>query len=319
MDDDTATSATRSEQQDVSDMARVWVVGMDASSDAERGLAWAISRAATAKAHGHKIHIKVVSAWSIPVDSSIGLAGAGLRIDWNTDWDEIGRANAARLEQLVNALDHQGVPVTPVTVQGNTIHVLMAEAVGAELLIVGRRGMSAFKELVLGSVSRHLVTHAPIPTVVVPPEADPTAPLHRVVVGCDGSPNSVAAIRWVQTMAPILTEDPLTAELDVICAEEISPLTDEATTRERFPDEVERLEGEFEGLVQQLDPEGRLHWQFALTAARRALLEHSTAAGLTVIGARGRGAVGSALLGSVATWMLHHCVSPLVVVPDTDR
>jgi nucleotide-binding universal stress UspA family protein len=318
MDEETATTADLPDQQSNSEMARVWVVGMDASPDAERGLAWAISRAATARTHGHKIHIKVVSAWSIPVDSSIGLAGAGLRIDWNTDWDVVGRANAARLEELVNAQDHKGVAVTPVSVQGNTVHVLMAEATGAELLVVGRRGMSALKELVLGSVSRHLVTHASIPTVVIPPEADPTAPLHRVVVGCDGSPNSAAAIRWVQAMAPILTEDPLTAELDVICAEEISPLTDESTTRERFPDDVARLEAEFESLVEQLDPEGILNWQFALTAARRALLEHSTAAGLTVIGARGRGAVGSALLGSVATWMLHHCASPLVVVPDTD-
>jgi nucleotide-binding universal stress UspA family protein len=263
------------------------------------------------------VHIKAVSAWSVPVDSSIGLAGAGLRIDWNTNWDEVGQANAARLVELVESLDHRGVPVSPVTVQGSTVQVLFAEAIGAELLVVGRRGMSALKELVLGSVSRHLVTHASIPTAVVPPEADPATPLRRVVVGYDQSTNAEAAVRWVQSMAEILSEDPSQLELDVVCAEEISPLTDETTTRERFPDEVARHESEFESQVQRLDPDGRLHWQFALTAARRALIEHSESAGLTVIGARGRGAVGSAILGSVATWMLHHCTSPLIVVPDT--
>jgi nucleotide-binding universal stress UspA family protein len=296
---------------------QIWVVGVDASPDAKRALTWAINRAAASAANGQPVHIKAVSAWSVPVDSSIGLAGAGLRIDWNTDWDEVGRANAAQLETMVDSLDLRGVPVSPVTVQGNTVQVLFAEAIGAELLVVGRRGMSALKELVLGSVSRHLVTHASIPTVVVPPEADPSAPLRRVVVGFDHSSNAEAAVRWVQSMAPNLAENPAQLELDVICAEEISPLTDEATTKERFPDEVARIEAEFESEVQRLDPEGRLQWQFALTAARRALIEHSEAAGLTVIGARGRGAVGSAILGSVATWMLHHCTSPLVVVPDT--
>jgi nucleotide-binding universal stress UspA family protein len=297
---------------------RIWVVGMDASLDAQRALIWAINRAAAARANGHLIHIKAVSAWSIPLDTSLGLAGAGLRIDWNTDWDEVGRANAARLTELVESIDHQGVSVSPVMVQGNTVQVLFAEAIGAEMLVVGRRGMSALKELVLGSVSRHLVTHAPIPTVVVPPEADPTAPLRRVVVGFDYSSNAQAAVRWVQSMARDLAEDPSQVELDVICAEEISPLTDEATTRERFPDEVARHEMEFDAQVQELDPEGDLHWQFALTSARRALIEHSESAGLTVIGARGRGAVGSAILGSVATWMLHHCTSPLAVVPETE-
>jgi nucleotide-binding universal stress UspA family protein len=296
---------------------RIWVVGVDSSADAGRALTWAINRAAAAKGNGHEIHIKAVSAWSVPVDSSIGLAGAGLRIDWNTDWDEVGRANATRLAEIVNSLDHRGVLVTPVSVQGNTVQVLFAEAIGAELLVVGRRGMSALKELVLGSVSRHLVTHAPIPTVVVPPEADPSAPLRRVVVGFDGSSNAAAAVQWVQSMAMNLAEDPSTLELDVICAEEISPLTDESTTRERFPDEVARVESEFEAEVQRLDPEGHLHWQLMLTAARRALIEHSVAADLTVLGARGRGAVGSAILGSVATWMLHHCTSPLIVVPDS--
>jgi nucleotide-binding universal stress UspA family protein len=296
-----------------------WVVGMDASPDAERALVWAITRARAARNSGHDVRIRAVSAWSVPVDSSIGLAGAGLRIDWNTDWDEVGRANAVRLAEMVASIDAHGVPVTPVTVQGNSVQVLVDEAAEADLLVVGRRGMSTFKELMLGSVSRHLVTHAPIPTVVVPPESDPMARVQRVVAGFDGSSNAEAAVRWMQTRAPVLADDPFAVELDVICAEEISPLTDEAITRERFPDDVQRLEAQLDADIERLDPDGLLQWQFVLAAARRALVEHSQAADLTVIGARGKGAVGSAILGSVATWMLHHCATPLVVVPDGYR
>lgn len=85
------------------------------------------------------MRIKAVSAWSVPVESSIGLAGAGVRIDWNTDWDEVGRANATGLTEMLGSLDHRGVVVTPITAQGNTLQVLMAEAVGAEMIVVGRR------------------------------------------------------------------------------------------------------------------------------------------------------------------------------------
>jgi nucleotide-binding universal stress UspA family protein len=312
-------AATSSPHTTKANQTQTWVVGMDASADAERALVWAISRARAARANGHEVQIRAVSAWSVPIDSSIGLAGAGLRIDWNTDWDEVGRANAERLSEIVASIDAHGVPVTAVTLQGNTAQVLVNEAAEAQLLIVGRRGMSTLKELILGSVSRHLVTHAPIPTVVVPSEADPTAPIRRVIAGFDGSTNAEAAVHWLQTQGPVLADDPLNVELDVICAEEISPLTDEATTRERFPDDVERLEAQFDADIERLDPDGQLQWQFMLTAARRALVDHSQAADLTVVGARGKGAVGSAILGSVATWMLHHCATPLVVVPDAYR
>lgn len=301
-----------------------WVVGMDASPDARRALEWALTRAAVAATNGTRVHLTAVTAWSIPVDTSIGLAGAGLRMDWNTDWDQVGQATAQRLEEIVASVTDSGdaddlVTVSPVTVQGSTVQVLLAQSVGADLLVVGRRGMSPLKELVLGSVSRHLVTHASVPTVVVPADTDPRAPLRRAVIGFDGSSNAVAAVDWACTAVPMMAESPTEVELDVICAEEISPLTDEATTRSRFPDEVARLEDEFAEQVDKVDPEGRLQWQFSLTGARRALADHGAHAGLVVLGARGRGAVGSALLGSVTTWMLHHATVPLVVVPDSPQ
>lgn len=85
----------------------------------------------------------------------------------------------------------------------------------------------------------------------------------------------------------------------------------------RFLDELAKVEADFEAEAQRLDPEGLLHWQFVVAAAQRAPIEHSEAADLMVLGARGRGAVGSAILGSVATWMLHHCRSPPLVTPES--
>jgi nucleotide-binding universal stress UspA family protein len=64
-----------------------------------------------------------------------------------------------------------GVSVTrKVLLAENVAHALIEEAADAELLVVGSRGLSGFRELVLGSVSHQCVAHARCPVVVVPAE-----------------------------------------------------------------------------------------------------------------------------------------------------
>ena len=45
---------------------------------------------------------------------------------------------------------------------------LLAEAKGADLLVVGSRGRGGFSGLLLGSVSQEVAHHAPCPVVIVP-------------------------------------------------------------------------------------------------------------------------------------------------------
>jgi len=52
-------------------------------------------------------------------------------------------------------------------VEGHASQVLTETAEGADLLVVGSRGHGGFTGLLLGSVSEHVVTHAPCPVVVV--------------------------------------------------------------------------------------------------------------------------------------------------------
>ncbi|HEY9555778.1 MAG TPA: universal stress protein, partial [Acidimicrobiales bacterium] len=50
------------------------------------------------------------------------------------------------------------------------------------------------------------------------------------------------------------------------------------------------------------------------SGATRALVEQAEGAGLVVVGSRGLGRIGSALLGSVTRQLLHHAPCPVVVI-----
>jgi nucleotide-binding universal stress UspA family protein len=55
------------------------------------------------------------------------------------------------------------------TLNGRPETVMVEEARTATLVVVGRRGGGGLASLLLGSVSGHVVNHAPCPVVVVPP------------------------------------------------------------------------------------------------------------------------------------------------------
>jgi len=68
--------------------------------------------------------------------------------------------------------------VTGVCEEGVVVDEVLAQVAShrSDLLVVGSRGLSAAKRLVLGSVSAALVNHAPCPVLVVRPPTTPGAP-----------------------------------------------------------------------------------------------------------------------------------------------
>jgi nucleotide-binding universal stress UspA family protein len=78
----------------------------------------------------------------------------------------------ARTEALAEArkyLEDKGIAAQYVTGHGNPADVIVQEAEesGADLIIVGTRGLNAAQRVVLGSVSTNVVHHATVDVLVV--------------------------------------------------------------------------------------------------------------------------------------------------------
>ena len=132
------------------------VVGVDGSKSSKAALAWALRQAELTEAP-----LKVVTCWEYPV--SFGWVPP-YPVEYQPDADA-----RAMLDEVVDAAvkGHTGVEVERIVVEGLPAHVLLETAKGAALLVVGTRGHGGFTGLLLGSVSEHLVAHAPCDVVVV--------------------------------------------------------------------------------------------------------------------------------------------------------
>lgn len=207
------------------------------------------------------------------------------------------------------------IDIDTVVAEGQSSSVLLRLARDADLLVVGSRGRGGFARLVMGSTSTQCATHAPVPTVVVPANAAVDAVAH-IVVAIDGSRNSLAALEWAIAFAAP------GARIECISVWDVSPIAVGADqfffpeagdlARERFEHQVEAV---VDASALESDSNISVTGRFIDGHPRADLSAAAESCDLFVMGARGHGAMGSVLLGSVSTWLLHHVSKPMVVVP----
>ncbi len=139
--------------------------------------------------------------------------------------------------------------------------------------------------------------------------------MRRIVVGVDGSENSIAAFRWAANEARLRGDS-----IDVISAWSypivavpgavvpLEPLADQgADAMAHLQKVIEHCDVDTTGLtVTPIVAEGD---------AARLLIEASKDADLLVVGARGRGAIAGFLLGSVTQHVTRHAHCPVAVIP----
>jgi nucleotide-binding universal stress UspA family protein len=139
-------------------MARI-VVGIDGSDQSKEALRWAFGEARLRGAS-----LDVVYAWTMPVYVGYGAAMGEL-----LDPVELRKAAQERIDRTVDEVvaGQTGVQIERKPVEGLASSVLVEEADGADLLVVGSRGHGGFTGLLLGSVSQQCAHHAPCPVVIV--------------------------------------------------------------------------------------------------------------------------------------------------------
>lgn len=237
--------------------------------------------------------------------------------DFNQRLLEIGRRVAADAATVLAA---RGATAEVRTREGDPREAIVQEAAAwpADLVVVGARGLGAVGRFLMGSVSTAVVHGVSCPTAVVRGAA---TPLRRVVVACDGSPDAMAALEFVGTL-PLGPE--VTVRLLAVMAPPAMPIAALELLGVPWPPPLaDAIEEEKTRLDEMLaHGEGRL--------GRVKTIERSVVAGhpavevlaaaeepavdLLVVGARGLGAIGRLVLGSVSERVLQHAPCPLLIV-----
>jgi nucleotide-binding universal stress UspA family protein len=136
-------------------------VGVDGSTASRRALHWAVDHARTCGAE-----VQVIHAWTVP---DMGAAPFGQMF---ADRGELEEQARRELRLVVDSADERGLvaPIERKLVCDDPATALLDAAKGADLVVVGSRGLGKGGDAALGSVSLHVIRDAHCPVVVVPPE-----------------------------------------------------------------------------------------------------------------------------------------------------
>lgn len=136
-----------------------------------------------------------------------------------------------------------------------------------------------------------------------------------VVVGVDGSPDSVRALRWAAEYAQRF-ESPLVAvavwQAPVVYGDMYFSAQDYAGFEERA------RAGLVESVREALGEDAQITEKVEQGHPSHALVEASKDAQLVVVGSRGLGSFKGTLLGSVSQHCVTHARCPVMVVPHED-
>jgi nucleotide-binding universal stress UspA family protein len=200
--------------------------------------------------------------------------------------------------------------------------VQAAHELAADVIVTGSRGRSAFSRALLGSTSSAILHHADRPVLVVPPGGgDLDGPAVIAYDGSDGARDAItAAARLMPHRAALVVHAWASPLRRSFAGEELAmPLPDGNEITHDLSDALATGSREIAEEGAAFAREAGLDatplaveaaagaWRELVAAAR------SHDAAVLVAGSRGRGAVGSTVLGSVSSALAHNAELPVLV------
>ncbi len=270
----------------------------------------------------HAAIVTVVDTAELPGD--IGSAPGALANLKRAIADEARR----RLREVTDRLESSDWRVKILVREGNAAEQIidLAGELGADLVLVGSRGLGGLSRYLLGSVSYRVLKHAPCSVLLArPPQEDPDSAGRRatakdsetrVVLGHDGSPLAEAALDLVFSSGlartcriRVVRILPVVPHYRMDIVQTMGELW--VRDRSKAKEELESIKARYGMQAVELSTELREASDISDEMLR---ITQEFGAHLLVVGSKGHGAVSRFLLGSVSSKLAHHADCSVLVV-----
>jgi nucleotide-binding universal stress UspA family protein len=290
-------------------MAKRIIVGVDGSAPSLQALRWAAW-----EAHRRNAEVVVVTCYSVPVYGSPEGAVYPTPEDlemFSGGADEV----IAHAAQIVSEIDPK-LGFDGVKAMSPAATAISDAARAGDEIAVGATGHTGILDGLLGSVALSVVHRSRGPVIIVPAttamEIGPT--MRKLVVGVDGSAESLQALEWAYNEA-LVSDGELTAVHGWIYPYERPRKSNDEPRTEMQLDAMEELKSSLESLgIRLTRGPVQVHARLIEQSPAEALLEEAADADLVVVGSRGRGAIRATLLGSVSRTVAQHAPCPVAVI-----
>ena len=137
----------------------------------------------------------------------------------------------------------------------------------------------------------------------------------RIVVGVDGSPSSMTALRWA-----ILQAELTGCDVEAVIAWRLpsrygfAPVTDRATD---FEGDARKVLADALNEASSVEPDVVIRSSVVEGHPAEVLVRAARGADMLVVGSRGHGGFTGAVLGSVSQYCVHHAPCPVLVIRGT--
>ncbi|MGD0396119.1 MAG: universal stress protein [Nitrososphaerales archaeon] len=297
------------------------LVAIDGSPNSYHGLQYAIEVAKKFDAEVTLIHVVEVPKY--PYSPIYGTDVP------TTAFTAIEESARELFQKRSKELIEKGVRTKTLLKRGSPAVEILRASKGFDLIVIGAKGLSRFKRLLLGSVSNSVVQGSKVPVLLVRPKGSgthgrstssvsSTNAIQKILVPIDGSPNSYHGLQCAVELAKKLDVEITLIHVVEQPSYAFAPSGGSVIPAEAFVE----LEGFAEKLLQkrrkELTNEGvRTNTLLKRGSPADEILRASKGFDLIVIGAKGLSRFKRLLLGSVSNSVVQNSkVSVLIVRPE---